>query len=52
MSGGYEVYVNLELIERYHGSIDDTKFLAASYHPLENTSSPMELEKLHKSRSR
>lgn len=46
MSGGYDVYVNLELIERYHGSIDDTRLLAASYRPLENTSSPMEVEKL------
>lgn len=46
LSGGYDVYVNLELIERYQGSIDDTRLLAASYRPLENTSSPMEVEKL------
>ena len=44
LSGGYDVHVNLELIERYHGSIDG--LLAASYRPLENTSSPMEVEKL------
>ncbi|MBB00028.1 MAG: hypothetical protein CMN34_03775 [Saprospirales bacterium] len=46
LSGGYDVYVNLELIKRYHGSFDDTRLLAASYRPLENTSSPMEVEKL------
>ncbi|MGB1051517.1 MAG: hypothetical protein ACPGYF_06105 [Chitinophagales bacterium] len=46
MSGDYDVYVNLKLINRYHGSIDDTRLLGASYRPLENTSSPMQLEKL------